>query len=83
MSALQVTLGMCFQSLRAILMMSLVTVLFKDIYMLMQKCYFQRFAVFFSEDDIPLANLISSLSDSVGYLRVEKSDFEKRHNLFN
>lgn len=83
MSALQVLLETCFHSLQAILMMSLVNVLFKDVCMLMQKCYSQRFAMFFCEDDILLADLISSLSDSVGYLCGEKSDFEKRHNFFN
>ena len=37
----------------------------------------------FSEDDILLADLISNLSDSVGYMRGEKSGIKKRYNLLN
>ena len=39
---------------------------------------FSKICNMFSEDEIPLENLISSLSDSTGYMRGDKSGIEKR-----
>ena len=39
---------------------------------------FSKICNVFSEDEIPLENLISNLSDSAGYIRGEKSVIGKR-----
>ena len=39
---------------------------------------FSKICNMFSEDDIPLENLISNFSDSAGYMRGEKNDIDKR-----
>ena len=44
---------------------------------------FSKICNVFGEDEIPLENLISNLSDSAGYMRGETSGIEKKLNFFN